>query len=147
MKYFEDFPVGFSLTTSTVTLSEADIIAFAREHDPQPFHIDPEAAADTVYGGVIASGFQTLIAGFKLWLAEGGWAEASMGSPGLDELRWLRPVRPGAVLRMTATVVASRPSSKSADRGYTTVDHVISDETGAAVMTYRGVHMLKRRPS
>ena len=81
--YFDDLPVGFTHETGSQSLSEEEIIAFARQYDPQPFHIDREAAAESIYGGIIASGFQTLIVAFDLVLNSGVWRDASMGSSGL----------------------------------------------------------------
>ena len=83
--WFEDFPVGHRYRTGTTTLDEAAIVDFAQQHDPQPFHVDAQAAAELVYGGIIASGFQTLLTAFKLSLEGGSWAEASMGSPGIED--------------------------------------------------------------
>lgn len=146
MRYFEDFPVGHRFATSSVTLSEAQIIAFARDNDPQPFHIDPEAAAASHFSGIIASGFQTMIEAFKLTLAEGGWAGASMGSPGLEDLRWLLPVRPGDSLRVEAEVRKSTPSQSKPDRGFTVIHYTVINQTDASVMTYTSTHIFKRRP-
>lgn len=145
--YFEDFPVGHGYTTSNFTLSEAEIISFAQAHDPQPFHMDPEAARHSPYGGLIASGFQTLTAAFGKTLAEGGWAGASMGSPGMEDLRWLRPVRPGDVLHVEAEVLESRASNSKPDRGFTKVFYEVSDAQGRAVMSYTTTHILRRRPA
>ena len=145
-RYFEDFPAGHRYVTSALTLSEADILAFAREHDPQPFHIDPEAAAASVYGGIIASGFQTLLTAFRQTLAEGGWAGASMGSPGMEALQWLRPVRPGDRLHAEAEVLSSTPSRSKPDRGFTVIRTDVLNQSGERVMSYTSTHMLRRRP-
>ena len=147
MKYFEDFPAGMRFRTGTVRLRRDEIIAFAREHDPQPFHIDPEAAEDSPYGGLIASGFQTMLTAFRLSLQDGGWAEASMGSPGMDEVRWLRPVRPGSTLHVEGEVVSSRPSQSKPDRGFTEIAYRVIDKQHNVVMTYRTTHILRRRPN
>ena len=94
-RYFEDFAQGERFTSASASLSAAEITAFARTYDPQPFHIDPEAAAQTPFGGLIASGFQTLALAFRLFYDERVIAACSLGSPGIDKLRWHRPVRPG----------------------------------------------------
>jgi acyl dehydratase len=87
--YLEDFTPGRRFTTASLTLTEADIRDFAHRFDPQPFHLDPETARATVYGGLIASGIQTIAVTFKLFLETGAVAASSLGSPGLDEIRWL----------------------------------------------------------
>lgn len=145
--YFEDFPVGHRFTTSSFSLSEAEIIAFAKENDPQSFHIDPEAAKLSPYGGIIASGFQTLIETFKKTLAEGGWEDASMGSPGMEELRWVRPVRPGEVLHVEAEVLESRVSRSKPDRGFTKIRYDTLTEAGELAMSYTSTHIFRCRPS
>ena len=144
--WFEDFPPGHTYATGAAVLEEADIVGFARQHDPQPFHIDPEAAARSVYGGIIASGFQTLLTAFRLSLAEGGWAGASMGSPGIEDLRWLSPVRPGDALRVEAEVLSARASRSKPDRGFTVIRRAVINQKGETVMTYTSTHMLRRRP-
>ena len=99
-RYFDDFSVGDSFTSPSVTLTESMIVEFAFAYDPQPFHIDAEGAKATPFGGLIASGFHTMAVGFRMFLALGLFSKCSLGSPGLDELRWPRPVRPGAGLRL-----------------------------------------------
>ena len=143
--FFDDLPVGFTHETGSVTLTEDEIIAFARKYDPQPFHIDPEAAAASIYGGIIASGFQTLIVAFDLILNSGVWTEASMGSPGLDEVRWKLPVRPGDSLRVRMTVTASTPSASRSDRGRTTIFYEILNQKDELVSSYYATQLLKRQ--
>ena len=95
-RYLDDLFPGQHFRTPGITLTEAEIIDFAWRYDPQPFHLDVNAAAESPYGGLIASGFQSLALCFRLFIQTGILAESSLGSPGLDELRWLAPVRPGA---------------------------------------------------
>ena len=94
-KYFEDFRVGEKFHTAEKTLSTEEIIEFAKLYDPQPFHIDEEAAAESPYGGIIASGFHTIGASFRLFIDTGVIGTTGMGSPGMDSVRWIKPVRPG----------------------------------------------------
>jgi len=143
--YFDDLPVGFTHETASRTLSEDEIIDFARKYDPQPFHIDPAAAAASIYGGIIASGFQTLIVAFDLILASNVWTEASMGSPGLDELRWKLPVRPGDSIRVRMTVTGSEPSRSRPDRGRTKIFYEIFNQKDEIVSSYYATQLLKRR--
>ncbi len=143
--FFDDLPVGFRFETASRTLSEDEVIDFARAYDPQPFHIDPEAARASIYGGIIASGFQTLIVAFDLILSANIWTDASMGSPGLDELRWKLPVRPGDTLRVRGEVIASEPSKSRPDRGRTTITYEIVNQKDEVVSSYSAVQLLKRR--
>ncbi|MDX1529095.1 MAG: MaoC family dehydratase [Gammaproteobacteria bacterium] len=144
-RYFDDFSPGDRFVSKGVTFTEADIISFALRYDPQPFHIDVEAAARSPYGGLIASGFHTLAQGFRMLLQEGMFAECSMGSPGMDELRWLAPVRPGDTLHMEGEVVAARPSSSKPDRGILKVSYRALNQRGETVMTLSMAHLLRRR--
>ena len=143
--YFEDFPPGYRFTTGSRTLSEAEIIAFARSWDRQFFHLDPEAAKGSIYGGLIASGFHTLLTSFDLIVEAAVWTGSSQGSPGMDSVRWLKPVRPGDSLTVEAEAVEARPSRRP-DRGYVTWDHIVRNQQGEAVMTWRSTSILLRRP-
>lgn len=142
--WFDDFVVGQSFRTAGCTLSEAQILEFGWAHDPQPFHIDVEAAREGPFGGLIASGFQTLLVAFRLVYQERIINAASMGSPGLDELRWLRPVRPGDTLRVAGEVREVAPSRSKPDRGIVTIAYAVTDQAGATVMTFRAMHLLRR---
>ncbi|MDH3668830.1 MAG: MaoC family dehydratase [Paracoccaceae bacterium] len=144
--YFDDLPVGFAFETGSRSLSEDEILSFARQYDKQPFHTDPEAAKASAYGGLIASGLQTMAIGFDLTLEVGIWNEASMGSPGMDQVRWIRPVRPGDTLRVKAVVVSSKPSRSRDDRGRTGIMYRVLNQVDEVVMTYQIIHILKRRP-
>lgn len=144
--WLEDLTVGRRFATRGCTLSEAQILAFAWEHDPQPFHIDLEAAARGPYGGLIASGFQTLLVAFRLFYQEKVINAASMGSPGMDELRWLAPVRPGDTIRVEVEVVESRPSRSRPDRGSARLAYTVRNQRDETVMTFSCVHILARRP-
>lgn len=144
--YFDDLPVGFAFETASRTISEAGIIDFARQWDPQYFHTDPVAAKASPYGGLIASGFQTALTALRLVIEANVWTEASMGSPGWDSLRWLRPVRPGDTLRVRAEVTTSTPSQSRPDRGRTGFQHTVLNQHGEVVMTYHATVILARRP-
>jgi len=144
--FFDDLPKGFRYETGSKTLSEEEILGFARQWDPQYFHTDPEAARASPYGGLIASGFHTLLTAFTLNLAADVWNEASMGSPGMEELRWIRPVRPGDTLRVRIEVTSSIPSDSRPDRGRTGFHHVVLNQNDEVVMDYRCTVILARRP-
>lgn len=143
-RYFDDFHPGDRFVSKGVTFTESDIVSFALRYDPQPFHIDAEAAAASHYGGLIASGFHTLAQGFRMILQEGIFADCSMGSPGMDELRWLAPVRPGDTLHMESEVIESKPSSSRPDRGIVKMDYRAVNQRGETVMTFRVIHLLRR---
>ena len=108
--YFEEFNVGDKFSSGGVTFTESEIVRFALQYDPQPFHIDVEAANNSQFKGLIASGFQTLALVFRMYIQE-GMLKQGMGSPGMDELRWLLPVRPGDTLHMEVEVLSTKASS------------------------------------
>lgn len=145
--YFEDFEVGQRFVTNGATLTEAQIIDFAWQHDPQPFHIDAEAAKDSPYGGIIASGFQTHLVTFRLVYQENIWNTASMGSPGIDELRGLKPVRPGDTLHVEFEVKETNASTSRSDRGYVRMAYATINQAGETVMSYLATHILRTRPA
>ena len=116
-RYLDDLIPGQRFTSPGLTLTEAEIIDFAWRYDPQRFHLDVNAAADSPYGGLIASGFQSMVLCFRLFIQSGVLAASSLGSPGIDELRWLAPVRPGDTLHTVVEVLEVRPSSSKPDRG------------------------------
>ena len=144
--YFDDLPKGYSFETGTRTLNEDDILDFAHQWDPQYFHTDPEAAKASPFGGLITSGFQTMLTAFNLILEANIWNEASMGSPGMENLRWIRPVRPGDTLRVKAEVTSSTASKSHDDRGRTGFKHTVLNQNDEVVMTYHCVNILARRP-
>jgi acyl dehydratase len=146
-RFFEDFGVGERFVTAGVTFDEAMIVGFARVYDPQPFHVDPEAARDSIYGGLIASGFQTIALGFRLIWDTGLLAGVSMGSPGFDELRWLKPVRPGDTIRVEGEILEQRPSRSKPDRGLVRIAYRYLNQRGEAVVTFNSMHLLRRRPA
>jgi acyl dehydratase len=145
-RYFDDFAVGERFVSPGVTLTRSMILEFALTYDPQPFHVDVEAAEASPYGGLIASGFQTFALGFRMFLSLGLFRACSLGSPGVDELRWTRPVRPGDTLRQSAEVLEKRPSRSKPDRGILVMRHRILNQRDEGVLTYTCMHILARRP-
>jgi len=144
--YFDDFEVGQTFTTKGATLTEAQMLDFALHYDPQPFHLDKQAAEASIYGGLIASGFQTLLVSFRLWYAERIMNAASMGSPGFDELRFLKPVRPEDTIHVVAEVLETRPSQSKPDRGVVRILYTVRNQNGEDVLTYKVLHMFRRQP-
>jgi acyl dehydratase len=145
-RYFEDFRPGAVVELGSRTLDEAAIVAFAREYDPQPFHTDPEAARSSVFGGLIASGWQTVGVYMRLLVDGCVNGTASLGSPGVDEVRWLVPVRPGDTLSARFTVLEARPSRSRPDRGTVVSLGEVTNQRGEVVMTVRGMGIFGRRP-
>jgi acyl dehydratase len=143
--YFEDFSVGESFRTGGVTLTEAGIIDYAMRYDPQPIHTDRIAAADSIYGGIIASGWHVGGVAFRMFIQAGIIAGGSMGSPGVDEVRWHAPVRPGDTVHMVATVLETRPSASRDDRGYVTMQYQVYNQRDENVMSWKGVQIIGRR--
>jgi len=144
--YLEDFPPGYRIEGEPVTVSEDDIIEFARRYDPQVFHLDPEAAKAGPYGGLIASGWQTVLLMFRSFLDCGLIARSSMGSPGVDEMRWYKPVRPGDSIRMVGEVLENRPSASKPDRGTIRLRQSAVNQKDEEVASMIGILILRRRP-
>lgn len=144
--WFESFSLGQKFRSAGKTLSEAEILDFAFRYDPQPIHMDKPAAEKGSFGGLISSGWQTIAVAFRMFMELRPFGEASMGSPGVDELRWLKPVRPGDTLRMEAEVVEIRPSSSRPDRGAATIAYRVMNQNDEAVMTFKAIQLLRRKP-
>ena len=146
-KYFDDFEVGERVVTPGVTLTESLIIDFALRYDPQPFHIDTEAAKASNYAGLIASGFQTFALAFRMVLETGVFRACGMGSPGCDELRWLKPVRPGDTLHSELEVIEKTPSRSKPDRGVIRIRYRVKNQRSEDVMTFMSLQLARRRPA
>jgi acyl dehydratase len=144
--YFEDFPVGWRYRTTGATLSESQILDFAWTWDPQPFHTDLEAAQEWGYGGLIASGWQTVLVGFRLFLQANLINGCSIGSPGLEELRWLLPVRPGDTIHTRIEVIEARASQSKPDRGFAKMRYDIVNQKDETVASMTATQILRRRP-
>ena len=144
--YFEDFEVGKTVDVGSHTLTDEEIISFATQFDPQPFHVSPEAAAQSIFGGIIASGWHTCSLMMRL-VVDGFLREAaSLGSPGVDEVRWLKPVRGGDTLTVSTTAVDARPSTSKTDRGVIHTLWQATNQHGELVVTVKGMGMFLRRP-
>ena len=145
-RYFEDYPPGAVFTAGAIAVSEAELLDFARKYDPQAMHTDPEAAARGYFGGLIASGWHTSVLVMRLLVDNYLAAESSLGSAGLDELRWPHPVRPGDTLRVRATVVESRRSVSKPDRGIVKTVVEATNTDGATVMRATAINFMLVRP-
>jgi len=146
VRYFEDFAPGDVIELGSRTLTKDSIVAFAREFDPQPFHTDEAAAQRSIYGGLLASGWHTGSLAMRI-LYDGLLKDTmSLGSPGIDELRWLKPVRPGDTLSLRMTILEAVPSRTKPDRGLVRSLMEMRNQHGEVVLTIRGLSLLGRRP-
>jgi acyl dehydratase len=146
MRYWEDFAVGDSTDVGPVTVSEAEIVEFATRFDPQPFHVDAEAAARTPFGGLIASGWHTTALFMGMFVRAVLLDSASLGSPGVEEIRWTAPVRPGDTLTGRTTITDVRPSSKNPKRGTVFTTNEVFNQDGVLVLTLKARGFFARRP-
>jgi len=146
-RYFEDIEAGMAYEFGQILIEEAEIIDFAQRFDPQPFHLDPEAAKQSLYGGLIASGWHTASLMMRILVEHYLSPVTSLGSPGVDELRWLHPVRPGDVLSLRVTVVNTRRSRSKPDRGLVQSFVEVINQDDKVVMSLKGMNMFRCRPS
>ncbi len=144
-RYFEDFPVGAVFEFGSVTVTEPEIIAFARQFDPQTMHTDPVAAAKGSTGGLIASGWHTTALMMRMY-ADHFLPEGGLPAPGVDEVRWIRPVRPGDTLHMRVTIQEARVSQSKPDRGILRPFSEMLNQHGEVVLTMRPINLIRRRP-
>jgi acyl dehydratase len=134
-RYFEDFEAGDVFELGSHTITKDEIVAFARQFDPQPFHVDEQAARDGPFDGLIASGWHTGALWMRLYVDAVVGDSISMGSPGIEELRWLQPVRPGDTLQGRLTVLETTPSSRRHDRGTVRSRGELFNQDGETVLS------------
>ncbi len=144
-RYFEDYVPGVVHSFGSVVVTEAEVLEFAGRYDPQPIHTDPEYAVTGPFGGLIASGWHTAALFMRLFADHFLSRVASLASPGIDELRWVAPVRPGDTLRVRATVVEARVSRSKPDRGVVRTEVVVLNQDEVAVLTMSAVNIMLRR--
>ena len=148
--YFEDIAVGDTLHVGPITIGRDEIIAFAGEFDPQPFHLSDEAAAKTHFGSLSASGWHTVSLFMKMFVAEiqkrPGYQDSSLGAIGIDELRWLQPVRPGDTLRGTSEVIEKKASRSRPEMGVVKTRVTLFNQKDEPVMTMQPIAMFRTRP-
>ena len=145
-RWFEEFSVGERFTTRGATLTESQIVEFALTYDPQQMHINKAAAEAGMFGGLIANGFQTLALGFRLFLDLGLIERSNIVGPGMDEVRWLAPVRPGDTLVSVIEVLEARPSRSKQDRGSVRFGVTVGNQDGVTVLTFQAMTILRTRP-
>ena len=147
MRYWDDIKAGEVLELGSHTMDKERMLSFAREFDPQPFHTDEKAAAASIWGGLIASGWHTGSTLMRLFYDGFLKDTASLGSPGIDELRWIKPVRPGDTLTARLTILEATPSRSKPDRGIIRSLMEMRNQRGEVVMTTTGVNFFSRRPA
>lgn len=145
--YFEDYEPGQAMKAAGITLTETDVIDFAFQYDPQPFHIDKLAAKESMYGGLIASGWQVAILGFRMLVQAGLVGDASMGGAGQKNMQWVKPVRPGDTLYASAEVLETRQSRSKPDRGFVEIAFRIHNQDDVLVCHWQATHICKVRGS
>jgi acyl dehydratase len=146
-RYFEDYPVGAVYVGGPITVSEEEILEFARRYDAQPMHVDKEAAEAGQFGGLIASGWHTGSLVMQLMVKHFVPTPGNLASPGLDELRWLRPVRPGDSLSLRVTIESARLSRSKPGQGIVTGLVEALNQHGETVMSLKPISLMRCRPT
>jgi acyl dehydratase len=146
-RYWDDYEVGQRYPLGSTSFTEEEIISFAKLYDPQSFHVDPAAARNSIYGGVIASGWHIGSKMMKLFVDNYVDHRTTLGSPGVDELRWLKPVRPGDTLTGWVECAGKVPSRSKPTMGVIHEHWQVSNQKGELVMTAKGINMVRRRPA
>jgi acyl dehydratase len=147
VRYFEDVVPGMSVEFGRYLMSEEEILAFARAYDPQPFHISREAAKNSVVGELIASGWHTCAAAMRMIVDNFYPAESALPSPGVDEVRWLLPVKPGDELSVRVTIVDARESRSKLDRGILRIRTEVFNQRRETVLTFVSTNFMRKRPA
>ena len=139
-RYFEDYSVGSVFEGGPIVVEQAEVIEFAERYDPQSFHTDPEAALGSAFGGMIASGWHTAAMTMRVLVEVYLSSVASLGSPGIDELRWVAPVRPGDALFVRVTVLEAKRSRSKPDRGVVRSLIEVRNQRDEPVMSFKAVN-------
>lgn len=143
--YFDDFAIGRVFHTPTFTATQDKITSFAREYDPQYYHLDPVKAKESIFGGLVCGGFQTAALTWGLALQTGLFAECALAGVGIDELRWLKPVREGDVIHAEFQAIEATPSRSRPDIGRVTFLYEVKNQNGEIVLTLKMIQLLRRR--
>ena len=147
MRYFEDLEVGAETDFGSYAVTREEVLEFARKYDPQPFHLSDEGAANTHFGRLCASGWHTAAMTMAVIARKVvGEEQAGLGSPGIDELRWLKPVYPGDTLHVRGTILEKTPSRSRPDMGSFRTQTTVTNQDGDVVMTFISIVLIRRRP-
>ncbi len=144
--YFEDYVPGSVYTFGSIPVIESEVLEFAKRFDPQPMHVDPEAAARGHFSGLIASGWHTAGMMMRLYADHFLSFTGSIVSPGIDELRWIQPVRPGDILSIRVTVLEAKLSQSKPDRGMVRTFVEVLNQNGIVLMTLKPMNLMRRKP-
>lgn len=148
MIYFEDIEVGREAEYGSYEVTREEVLEFARKYDPQPFHLSDEAAAKTHFGRLAASGWHTCAMTMAVIARKVvGQEQAGLGSPGVDELRWLKPVYPGDTLHVSGRIVEKTPSRSRPDLGSFRTETVVTNQDGVPVLRFTSIVLIRRRPA
>lgn len=145
-RWFEEFRAGDRFETRGITLTDAQIVDFALTYDPQQMHVNAAEAEAGPFGGLIASGFQTLALSFRLFYDLGLMAKSNIVGPGMDEVRWTAPVKPGDTIRTVVEVIEARESRSKPDRGTVRFQFTVHNQRDETVMTYQAITIIRKRP-
>jgi len=147
MIYFEDLVVGVETNYGSYDVTRDEVLEFARKYDPQPFHLSDEEAAKTHFGRLSASGWHTAAMTMAVISRHVvAHEQAGLGSPGIDELRWMNPVYPGDTIHVHGTIVETRPSRSKPEMGSFRTHTIVTNQDGVAVMSFTSIVLIRRRP-
>jgi len=146
-RFFEDYQAGEQFEFGDYLVTEQEILTFARQYDPQAFHLDHDAAAKTHFGGLVASGWMTCSIMMRMLVDHYISPLSSMGSPGLENIKWLVPVRPGDRLRTQVKIISTRRSNSKPDRGFVMVEQAVLNQHDQTVLSVNGSGMYRTRPA
>jgi acyl dehydratase len=146
-RYWDDYEIGARYDLGSTSFTADEIVEFARQFDPQSFHVDPVAAGQSMFGGLIASGWHVASKLMRLFVDNYVDQRTALGSPGLDEIRWLKPVRPGDTLAAVVECAAKVPSRSRPEMGVIHEHWRATNQKGELVMTLKGINMVRRRPA
>ena len=146
-RYWEDYQIGAKYPLGSTSFTDEEIVEFARQFDPQSFHVDPVAAKESMFGGLIASGWHVASKLMRLFVDNYVDRRTTLGSPGLDELRWLKPVRPGDTLTAWVECADKVPSRSRRDMGIIHEHWRATNQKGELVLTVKGINMVRRKPA
>jgi acyl dehydratase len=147
LQYFEDLEIGYASTIGRYEVTREEVIEFAKKYDPQPFHLSDEAAAKTHFGRLAASGWHTCAMTMGVIARHvNETKQAGLGSPGVDELRWLRPVYPGDTLIVTSKLVEKTPSRSKPEIGSFRSEVRVTNQHDVPVLRFTSIVLIRRRP-
>jgi acyl dehydratase len=146
-RYWDDYEVGQKFDLGSTSFTADEIVSFARQYDPQSFHVDAAAAGQSMFGGLIASGWHVTAKLMRLFVDNYVDQRTALGSPGVDEVRWLKPVRPGDTLSASVECAGKVPSRSRPEMGIVHEQWRATNQKGELVMTLKGTNMVRRRPA